>query len=69
MDMHAVKSSNVAKIGYENGLLVVEFKNGSTYHHADVPQSVYDDLMAASSKGGHYAKAIRGKFKTTKAGD
>jgi hypothetical protein len=42
------------------------FKNGGVYQHHDVPQEAYDGLMAAKSKGGHYASTIRGKFKHTK---
>jgi hypothetical protein len=66
--MKDVVSSNISAIGYDeqSRVLTVRFKNGGVYQHHDVLQEAYDGLMAAKSKGGHYASAIRGKFKHTK---
>jgi len=66
MERKDVVSSNIKSIGYDAGTLEVEFSNGGIYQHHDVPQEAYDGLMAAKSKGGHYASTIRGKFKHTK---
>jgi hypothetical protein len=68
MERKAVVSSNIKSIGYdsESQTVEVEFSNGGVYQHHDVPQEAYDGLMAAKSKGGHYASTIRGKFKHTK---
>jgi hypothetical protein len=67
-DLTPVTSSNIAAIGYkpDEKLLTIRFKNGGVYQHHDVSQEAYDGLMAAKSKGGHYASTIRGKFKHTK---
>ena len=69
MERTPVKSSNVVSIGYspDEKRMEIEFKGGGVYSHADVPQSVYDALMAAESKGKHYHAAIKGKFKHSKA--
>jgi hypothetical protein len=59
-----VSSSNIVSIGYdpETRDLEVEFKGGSAYRHAEVPQEIYDGFMAADSKGGFYHANIKGKF-------
>ena len=62
MIMHPVSSSNIASIGYENGILHVSFHSGSTYAYFNVPQFVYDELMAASSHGKYFHAHIRGRY-------
>ena len=46
-------SSNILSIGYDpdNMILEVEFTTGAVYQYYDVPQSIYDGLMAADSHG------------------
>jgi hypothetical protein len=48
-----VVSSDLRSVGYDAGrhIMEVEFHAGGIYHYFDVPQSVYKQLMAASSKG------------------
>lgn len=55
MEYVSVESSNIARVGYDpdTAVLVLEFKDGSIYEYYDVPQYVYDGLMAASSKGSY----------------
>ena len=38
--------------------------SSDTYVYKDVPQTVYDNFMAAESKGSFYVKNIKGKFTT-----
>jgi hypothetical protein len=61
-------SSNIALLDWlpETKTLVVGFHNGTTYHHHDVPQSVYDALMASDSRGSEFHKLVKGKFKHSK---
>ena len=69
VNRQSVKSSNIATIDYcpTRKVLEVEFKNGGVYHHADVPNGAYDDLMAVTtSHGKHYIGNVRGKFQHTK---
>lgn len=62
MERQYVSSSNIASIGYDpdNQVLEIEFLSGAVYQYYDVPQSVYDGLMAADSHGkflmGHRTK-------------
>lgn len=51
MDMIEVSSSNVAKIGFDSGTLAVEFRDGSRYEYAGVPEARFHELAAAESKG------------------
>ncbi len=47
----AVKSSNVAAIGYADGVLWVQFKSGSSYRYEKVTPVQHRALMVASSIG------------------
>ena len=62
-------SSNIARYRYdENGhVLTVEFKNGSTYNYYDVPQMVFEQMKAASSKGEFLARNIKGAYRYARA--
>lgn len=53
MERQYVTSSNLLSIGYDpdNMILEVEFTTGAVYQYYDVPQSIYDGLMAADSHG------------------
>ena len=56
----AVKSSNVAEIGYERGKLRIFFKNGGGYEYP-VPSSWYTEMLNAPSKGSFVWETLRGK--------
>jgi hypothetical protein len=53
MERIKVLSPNVASIGYDatRKTLEVEYLNGELYQFYHVPRTIYDDLMAAPSKG------------------
>ena len=53
MERETVASSTILSVGYEttSETLEVEFKGGSLYQYYNVPESVYQDLMASDSKG------------------
>lgn len=63
-----VESSNIKSIGYdgESRTLEVAFLNGGVYRYADVPATSYAALMAAESKGSHFAAHIRPHYRATK---
>jgi hypothetical protein len=61
--MIRVNSSAIAAIGYEDGTLAVAFHNSGTYYHHDVPYSVFEDLLRASSIGAYYNAYIRGRYR------
>ena len=60
----AVESSLLARAAYEarESFLQLEFRDGAIYRYFDVPADVYDDLLAADSKGSYFNKQIRARF-------
>ena len=62
MQMIPVSSSNLSSVGYENGTLYIAFNSGGMHAYFDVPLSVYQGLMAASSKGGYHARYIKNVY-------
>ena len=61
MERQYVVSSNIASIGYDPDIMVleIEFLSGSVYQYYDVPQNIYDGLMAADSHGSFLATYIK----------
>lgn len=62
MERIPVSSSNLASVGYQNGILEVAFKSGSVYQYTGVPESVYEALMSAPSHGKFFAAFIRNNY-------
>jgi hypothetical protein len=62
--MQPVDSSSLAAVGFDDAAreLWVEFASGATYVYADVPQRVYEELLAAGSKGSYFNRAIRNAY-------
>lgn len=56
-----VNSSNLASIGYDTSseTLEIEFLHGGVYQYYDVPLTVYESLMSASSHGTYFDKNIK----------
>jgi hypothetical protein len=61
-----VKSSNIESVWYDAGVLHVKFVNGGNYTFHGVSEAEHRAFMDSPSKGAHFAKHIRGKFKTEK---
>jgi len=59
-----LKSTLLAAARYDaNHLwLDLKFRDGPTYRYLGVPHEVYNDLLAASSKGGFFVQAIRDHY-------
>jgi KTSC domain len=55
MELHTVESSMIQAFGYEaeTQTLMVIFSSGKTYRYFDVPPEVYQQLLAAPSKGSY----------------
>ena len=49
MERIPVSSSNLASVGYQDGILEVAFKSGSVYQYTGVPESVYEALIDRKS--------------------
>lgn len=67
MEWIDVESSNIKSVLYdgEKQELLVQFKSGKIWSYAEVPQQVYDDFMAAGSKGKFFFANIKSKFEST----
>lgn len=64
MHRKLVQSTNLASVGYEalTRTLEIEFQNGRVYQYQGVPKPVFDQLMAASSKGQFFNSFIKDKY-------
>ena len=63
-DMTPVSSSNLSAVGYDsqNRQLFIRFHSGALYVYRNVPQSVYEGLMNASSLGQYHAAHIKNAY-------
>lgn len=61
MNRQKVDSSDLASVGYDPQAqtLEVEFNHGEVYQYYNVPKSVYDGLMNASSHGQYFDRNIK----------
>ena len=66
MNMTPVSSSNLSAVGYENGILYIQFHCGSLYCYYCVPEYVYQELMSAPSHGRYFAAHIRNVYQFDK---
>jgi len=65
MERQAVNSSNLASVGYnpDSETLEIEFlKTGKVYEYYNVPQFMYDRLMAAPSHGVFFNAEIKNAY-------
>ena len=63
--MITVNSTNIDSVGYnaDTQTLTVKFKvSGQTYEYLNVPQTLYEGLMASESKGKYINDNIRSQF-------
>lgn len=61
MEMQPVESSNLAAVGYNsnNQTLRIRFNDGSLYEYSGVPNSIYNGLLSAPSKGRYFDQNIK----------
>lgn len=64
MNRIPVISSNVKSIGFEDGVLEVEFHHGNVYQYMGVPEHVYNDFMNSDSKGRFVHKHLKDRYTT-----
>lgn len=67
MDRISVRSTNIRSVGYDAGseTLEVEFTSGSIYQYFDVPETEYEGLMSAASKGRYLNQNIKDRYRYT----
>ncbi|MAH50764.1 KTSC domain-containing protein [Candidatus Pacearchaeota archaeon] len=59
MHREQVTSSFIKGIGYQRGVLEVEFTTGAKIQYDDVTSQEHQDFMRASSKGSYFHQNIR----------
>lgn len=66
MERQAVSSSNIASVGYDENLqlLEVEFHSGLVYQYMNVPSVVFTQLMEASSVGQFFNTYVKNAYPT-----
>ena len=64
--MHHVESSAIEMAGYDpdEATLALTFAGGATYLYLGVPLRIYEDLLAAESKGAFVNKVIKPAFRS-----
>jgi len=64
MDRQPVHSSNIRSVRYETETrtLEVEFHSGGVYQYSRVPESVYEGLIRAVSKGSYFHDHIKERY-------
>jgi len=57
-------SSTLLSAAYDDRIAVLElqFRDGTCYRYRDVPNTIYRNLLAATSQGGFFNRHIRGIF-------
>jgi hypothetical protein len=70
VELKKIDSSNIKAAGFDQMTftLFVQFKGGKIYSYGEVESRVYDDFMAAPSKGSFFKSNISGKYETQKLG-
>lgn len=70
MDRTAVDSSWVASVGYEPDTMTLEvkLKSGAIYRYLEVPESAYQELIAAGSIGAYLNQNIKGSYRWVQTG-
>ena len=59
----SVVSSMLASVAYSiDANLDLEFRSGATYRYFDVPEAVFQGLIAAESKGAYFNRNLRNRF-------
>ena len=66
MDRFIVNSSLIFSIGYDCGILEVEFQRDGIYEYQDVPPEVFHELTLAKSIGEYFVRNIKPVYKCRK---
>lgn len=68
MNRQPVSSSDIVSIGYDSKsqTLEIEFHSGRIYQYFNVPGSIYNALMVASSHGSYFHRHIKDRYRWTK---
>jgi hypothetical protein len=62
MSRIAVESSALEAVNYYRGCLEINFESGHLYRYFGVPKEVFDELLAAPSKGRYFHEHILDRY-------
>jgi hypothetical protein len=62
MNRIRVLSRSLHSIGYEDGILEIQFHKSGVYRYSGVPNVLCQGLMAAVSKGQYFSRHIKDRF-------
>ncbi len=64
MERIAVKSRDIAIVGYDTGTATLEvaFRDGGVYRYQNVPEKIYREFMNAASMGIYFSETIKNAF-------
>lgn len=66
--MIPVTSTDISCVGYDGSTMHIRFNSGGLYAYHNVPSSVYNELMEASSKGKYFHAHIKGRYGDNRIG-
>jgi hypothetical protein len=60
-----VESSALTSVGFDAAAstLEIKFSSGQVYRYFGVPPAVYEELMAAGSRGSYFSEQIRNRYR------
>ena len=61
-----IESSHLEAVAYDEGELLVKFKNGAEYKYSDVPEDEFSNMLNAESHGEYFYKHIRNRYEYVK---
>jgi hypothetical protein len=64
MDRTPVRSSNIRAIGYDAATttLEVEFHSSGVYQYSGVPETIFQGLLRAASKGSYFQNHVKDRY-------
>lgn len=65
MNRQPVQSSNIESVGYDRktNVLEIEFHRGGVYQYSNVPESIYQAMLNAASKGTYFHDNIKERYR------
>lgn len=60
--MVKVQSSWISKVGYMRGNMQIKTKSGKSYIYLNVPETVFNEMMQASSFGRFFNNVVKAKY-------
>lgn len=61
-----LSSSNIDRVGYQQGSLFIQFHSGGCYRYDDAPFQTYDLLVKSESAGKVFHRHIKGRYRYTR---